>query len=52
MFAPLLHTAMRFASGPRREIGIRTVLNLLGPLTNPAGATAQVMGVWQEYFQK
>ncbi len=46
MFAPLLHTAMRFASGPRREIGIRTVLNLLGPLTNPAGATAQVMGVY------
>tara|TARA_B100001750_G_C15500602_1_gene596925 strand:+ start:457 stop:1470 length:1014 start_codon:yes stop_codon:yes gene_type:complete len=46
MFAPLLHSAMRFASGPRREIGIRTVLNLLGPLTNPAGTTAQVMGVY------
>ena len=46
MFAPALHSAMRFASGPRREIGVRTVLNLLGPLTNPAGTTAQVMGVY------
>ncbi len=46
MFAPALHRAMRFASGPRRELGVRTVLNLLGPLTNPAGTTAQVMGVY------
>lgn len=46
MFAPALHSAMRFASGPRRELGVRTVLNLLGPLTNPAGTTAQVMGVY------
>ena len=46
MFAPLLHSAMRFAMGPRRELGVRTVLNLLGPLTNPAGTTAQVMGVY------
>lgn len=46
MFAPLLHQAMRFAIGPRREIGVRTVFNMLGPLTNPAGATAQVMGVY------
>ena len=46
MFAPALHSAMRFASGPRREIGVRSVLNLLGPLTNPAGTTAQVMGVY------
>lgn len=46
MFAPSLHSAMRFASGPRRELGVRTVLNLLGPLTNPAGTTAQVMGVY------
>jgi anthranilate phosphoribosyltransferase len=46
LFAPLLHSAMRFAIGPRREIGVRTVFNMLGPLTNPAGATAQVMGVY------
>jgi anthranilate phosphoribosyltransferase len=45
MFAPLYHPAMKHAAGPRREIGIRTVFNLLGPLTNPAGATAQVIGV-------
>jgi anthranilate phosphoribosyltransferase len=46
MFAPVLHTAMKYAIGPRREIGIRTVFNLLGPLTNPAGANVQVMGVY------
>jgi len=45
MFAPLFHPAMKFAAGPRREIGIRTVFNILGPLTNPAGAHAQVIGV-------
>ncbi len=45
MFAPLYHPAMRHAVTPRREIGVRTVFNLLGPLTNPAGATAQVTGV-------
>jgi anthranilate phosphoribosyltransferase len=45
LFAPALHPAMRHAIGPRREIGIRTAFNLLGPLTNPAGATAQVIGV-------
>jgi anthranilate phosphoribosyltransferase len=45
MFAPLYHPAMRHAVVPRREIGVRTVFNLLGPLTNPAGATAQVTGV-------
>jgi len=45
MFAPLFHPAMKHAVGPRREIGIRTVFNILGPLTNPAGAQAQVMGV-------
>jgi len=45
MFAPAFHPAMRFAAGPRREIGIRTVFNILGPLTNPAGATHQVLGV-------
>jgi len=46
MFAPLLHGAMKYAAGPRREIGIRTVFNILGPLTNPAGAQAQVLGVY------
>jgi anthranilate phosphoribosyltransferase len=45
MFAPAFHPAMRFAAGPRREIGIRTVFNILGPLCNPAGATRQVLGV-------
>jgi len=44
MFAPAFHPAMKFAAGPRREIGVRTVFNVLGPLTNPAGATAQVVG--------
>lgn len=46
LFAPLLHRAMGYAIGPRREIGVRTVFNVLGPLTNPAGATRQVMGVY------
>lgn len=45
MFAPVFHPAMKYAVGPRREIGIRTVFNILGPLTNPAGAQAQVIGV-------
>ena len=45
MFAPLYHPAMKFAGPLRREIGIRTIFNILGPLTNPAGATAQVLGV-------
>src|SRR5579883_2582584 len=45
MFAQIFHPAMKFAAGPRREIGIRTVFNILGPLTNPARATAQVLGV-------
>jgi len=45
MFAPSFHPAMKYAAGPRREIGIRTVFNILGPLTNPAGAQAQLMGV-------
>jgi anthranilate phosphoribosyltransferase len=46
LFAPLLHQAMKYAIGPRREMGIRTVFNILGPLTNPAKATAQVLGVY------
>jgi len=45
MFAPVFHPAMKYAAAPRREIGIRTVFNILGPLTNPAGAKAQVLGV-------
>ena len=45
MFAPVFHPAMKHAVGPRREIGIRTVFNILGPLTNPARARAQVIGV-------
>ncbi len=46
LFAPRLHGAMKYAIGPRREIGIRTIFNMLGPLTNPAGATAQLLGVY------
>jgi anthranilate phosphoribosyltransferase len=46
MFAPRLHAAMKHAVGPRREIGIRTVFNILGPLTNPASARHQVLGVF------
>lgn len=45
MFAPAFHPAMRFAAGPRREIGVRTVFNVLGPLTNPAGAQFYLLGV-------
>jgi anthranilate phosphoribosyltransferase len=45
MFAPVFHPAMRFAGPSRREIGIRTVFNILGPLTNPAGARHQIVGV-------
>ncbi|OGO59371.1 MAG: anthranilate phosphoribosyltransferase [Chloroflexi bacterium RBG_19FT_COMBO_47_15] len=48
MFAPVFHPAMKYAAVPRREIGIRTVFNILGPLTNPAGAKAQVLGVGDE----
>ena len=46
LFAPKLHGAMKYAIGPRREIGIRTIFNMLGPLTNPAGANAQLIGVY------
>ena len=48
LFAPALHGAMKHAIGPRREIGIRTIFNILGPLTNPAGADRQVLGVYDE----
>jgi anthranilate phosphoribosyltransferase len=46
MFAPLFHKAMKYAAGPRKELGLRTIFNVLGPLTNPAGASAQVLGVY------
>lgn len=48
LFAPMLHGAMKYAIGPRREIGIRTIFNVLGPLTNPASAKHQLLGVYKE----
>jgi anthranilate phosphoribosyltransferase len=48
MFAPAHHNAMKHAIGPRREMGVRTLFNVLGPLTNPAGAPNQVLGVFSE----
>ena len=48
LFAPALHSAMKYAIGPRQEIGIRTIFNILGPLTNPAGANVQVLGVYKK----
>lgn len=48
MFAQKHHGAMRYAIGPRKEMGVRTVFNLLGPLTNPAGVTKQVLGVFSK----
>jgi len=50
LFAPVFHEAMKHAVGPRQEIGIRTIFNLLGPLTNPAGARAQVLGVYDPHL--
>lgn len=47
LYAPLYQGAMKYVAGPRQETGIRTIFNLLGPLTNPAGATAQVLGVYE-----
>jgi anthranilate phosphoribosyltransferase len=46
IYAPHFHPAMKYAIGPRRELGVRTVFNVLGPLTNPAGARAQLLGVY------
>jgi anthranilate phosphoribosyltransferase len=46
LFAPLFHPAMKYAIGPRREMAVRTIFNILGPLTNPAGAKRQVLGVF------
>ncbi|MFH0964685.1 MAG: anthranilate phosphoribosyltransferase [Planctomycetota bacterium] len=48
LFAPLLHEAMKYAIGPRRELGVRTIFNVLGPLTNPAGARRQILGVYSD----
>lgn len=50
MFAPAHHGAMKHAIGPRREMGIRTIFNVLGPLTNPAGATRQLLGVFSRHW--
>lgn len=46
LFAPALHGAMKYAAAPRREVGIRTIFNLLGPLTNPAKASHQLIGIY------
>lgn len=46
LFAPIFHPAMKYAIGPRREMGIRTIFNILGPVTNPAGAKRQILGVF------
>jgi len=51
LFAPAHHSAMRFAGPVRKEIGIRTMMNVLGPMTNPAGAKRQVIGVFDEVWQ-
>jgi anthranilate phosphoribosyltransferase len=46
LYAPKVHPAMKYASLPRKELGIRTIFNMLGPLTNPAGAKGQILGVF------
>jgi anthranilate phosphoribosyltransferase len=48
LYAPALHGAMKHAIGPRKEIGIRSIFNILGPLTNPAGANVQILGVYKK----
>ena len=48
LFAPMLHGAMKHAIGPRREMGIRTIFNILGPMTNPAGSNVQLTGVFSK----
>lgn len=50
LFAATFHPAMRHAIGPRRELAVRTIFNILGPLTNPAGARRQIMGVFSEHL--
>ena len=48
LYAPIFHGAMKHVAGPRQEIGIRSIFNLLGPVTNPAGASVQVLGVYEQ----
>ena len=48
MFAPMHHSAMKHAIGPRKEMAVRTIFNVLGPLTNPAGAPNQLLGVFED----
>lgn len=50
LYAPLLHSAMKHVVAARRQIGLRTIFNILGPLANPAGANVQVLGVYQEHL--
>jgi anthranilate phosphoribosyltransferase len=50
LFAPRFHPAMKHAAAPRREMGVRTVFNILGPLTNPASASVQLIGVYSPYL--
>ncbi|MEW5736476.1 MAG: anthranilate phosphoribosyltransferase [Thermodesulfobacteriota bacterium] len=50
LFAPLYHGAMKHAAKPRKELGIRSIFNMLGPLTNPAGASCQVLGVYSAHL--
>lgn len=52
MFAPAHHSAMKHAIGPRRELGLRTIFNILGPMTNPAGVTRQLIGVYDQSLCK
>lgn len=52
MFAPAHHSAMKHAIGPRREMAVRTIFNILGPLTNPAGAPHQLLGVFSREWQR
>jgi anthranilate phosphoribosyltransferase len=46
LFAPLYHSAMKYAAKPRKELGVRSIFNMLGPLTNPASANCQLLGVY------
>ena len=52
MFAPAHHSAMKYAIGPRRELGLRTIFNILGPMTNPAGVKRQLIGVYDKTLCK
>ena len=52
MFAPVYHQAMKYAGPVRKALGVRTVFNILGPLANPAGATVELMGVYDKSFSR